>query len=131
MQHDDFEITGEEPNWKDILAIYAVKVTTAHEGAEVVTVDEEKAEIIRKVFWDMTEITHETENYEDIEIVEITDEEGNVREQKTLVTKIRLIIYTKNKTAAEAAVEYDFNESQILQMEELLNRTNESLWGFI
>ena len=54
--HDDLQISGETPNWKDILAVYAVKVTTAHKGAEVVTIDEEKAELIREVFWDMTEI---------------------------------------------------------------------------
>ena len=113
VPHDDYEISGDEPNWKDILAIYAVKATTDFDGVEVVTVDKQKAELIRNVFWNMTELTYETETYEEKETVEITDEEGNTIEQEITVTKIRLIISTKNKTAAEAAVEYNFNDSQI------------------
>ena len=130
VPHDDFEITEETPNWKDVLAIYAVKATTDFDGVEVVTVDEQKAELIRNVFWDMTEITYETETYEEIETVEITDEEGNTTEQELIVTKTRLIISTKNKTAAEAAVEYSFNENQMMQLEELINDNNEGLWQF-
>ena len=130
MLHDDFEITEESLNWKDILAIYAVKATTDFDGVEVVTVDKQKAELIRNVFWNMTELTYETETYEEKETVEITDEEGNTIEQEITVTKIRLIISTKNKTAAEAAVEYNFNDSQIEQLEELINDNNEGLWQF-
>ena len=128
--YDDFEITEETPNWKDILAIYAVKATTDFEGVEVVTVDGQKAELICNVFWNMTELTYETETYEEIETVEITDKEGNTVEQDITVTKTRLIISTKNKTAAEAAVEYSFNENQMMQLEELINDNNEGLWQF-
>ena len=45
-KNDDFEISDTTPNWKDIIAVYAVKVTTAEDGAEVVTVDEEKADFV-------------------------------------------------------------------------------------
>ena len=130
VPHDDFEITEETPNWKDILAIYAVKATTDFEGVEVVTVDGQKAELICNVFWNMTELTYGTETYEEIETVEITDKEGNTVEQDITVTKTRLIISTKNKTAAEAAVEYSFNENQMMQLEELINDNNEGLWQF-
>ena len=130
VPHDDFEITEETPNWKDILAIYAVKATTDFEGVEVVTVDGQKAELICNVFWNMTELTYETETYEEIETVEITDKEGNTVEQDITVTKTRLIISTKNKTAAEAAVEYSFNANQMMQLEELINDNNEGLWQF-
>lgn len=130
VPHDDFEITEESPNWKDILAIYAVKATTDFDGVEVVTVDKQKAELIRNVFWNMTELTYETETYEEKETVEITDEEGNTIEQEITLTKTRLIISTKNKTAAEAAVEYNFNDSQIEQLEELINSDNSGLWQF-
>ena len=131
VPHDDFEITEETPNWKDVLAIYAVKATTDFDGVEVVTVDEQKAELIRDVFWDMTELTYETETYEEIETVEITDEEGNTTEQELIVTKTRLIISTKNKTAAEAAVLYVFNDSMLNMIKELLNKQNNNLWEYI
>lgn len=119
--YDDFKMSEAIPNWKEILAVYAVKVTTAEDGAEVVTVDEEKAELIREVFWDMTEILYETKPYEDTDTIEITDEQGNTIEQEVTVTKTRLVISTKNKTTAEAAVEYSFNEEQLLQLQ-LLNQ---------
>ena len=116
VHHDDFEISDTTPNWKDILAVYAVKVTTSHEGAEVVTVDEEKAELIREVFWNMTDT------------IETTDEQGNVIEQEVTVTKARLVIVIKNKTATEVAVEYGFNELQVFQLNELSQTNNKSLW---
>lgn len=93
--------------------------------------DEQKAELIREVFWNMTELTYETETYEETEIVEITDEAGNTAEQEVTVTKIRLTISTKNKTAAEAAIEYSFDKSQIMQINELLNEHNNGLWNYI
>lgn len=131
ISHDDFIITEETPNWKDILAIYAVKTTTDFDGMEIVTVDEQKVERIRNVFWNMTELTYETETYEETETVEKTDEEGYTTEQEITVTKTRLIISTKNKTAAEAAVEYNFNDVQISQLNELMNSANDSLWKII
>ena len=123
VSHDDFEILDTIPNWKDILAVYAVKVTTAEDGAEVVTVDEEKSELIREVFWNMTEIVYDTEPYEDTDTIETTDEHGNIIEQEVIVTRTRLIITIKNKTATEAAVEYEFDEEQYKQLEELVNST--------
>lgn len=128
VPHDDFEITEETPNWKDVLAIYAVKATTDFDGVEVVTVDEQKAELIRNVFWDMTEITYETETYEEIETVEITDEEGNITEQELIVTKTRLIISTKNKTVAEAAVEYHFSKAECEQLAEIIFYINNKMY---
>lgn len=128
VPHDDVEITEETPNWKDILAIYAVKATTVFDGAEVVTIDEQKAEFIRNVFWNMTELTYETETYAETENVEKTYEEENTIEQEVTVTKTRLIISTKNKTAAEAASEYNYNIDQNAQLQELIYDTNKDLW---
>ena len=131
VPHDDFEMSDETPNWKEILAVYAVKVTTAHEGGEVVTVNAEKAELIREVFWDMAEIVYQTESYEDTDTIEITDEQGNTIKQEVAVTKPKLVITIKNKTAAEAAVGYKFDNFQTIKLQELLNYENAGLWLFI
>ena len=128
IQHDDFEITEETPNWKNILAIYAVKTTTDFDGVEVITVDEQKAELIRNVFWNMTELIYEIETYEETETVEITDEEGNITEQEVTVTKTRLIISTKNKTAAESAVEYHFSKAECEQLAEIIFYINNKMY---
>ena len=63
--------------------------------------------------------------------MEITDEEGNTIEQDITVTKTRLIISTKNKTAAEAAVEYNFNDIQTEQLIELTGENNDGLWSIL
>jgi len=128
VSHDDFEISDTTPNWKDILAVYAVKVTTAHEGAEVVTIDEEKSELIREVFWDMTEISYKTEPYEDTNTIKTTDEQGNIIEQEVTATKTKLNIDVKNKSVEDIVIEYGFNESNILQLQELLQTENDGLW---
>lgn len=53
-------------NWKDILAVFAVKTVLYDENAaDVVTIDADKAERIRAVFWDMTELSHYIETIED------------------------------------------------------------------
>lgn len=131
VPHDDLEMSNITPNWKDILAVYAVKVTTAKDGVEVVTVNEEKAEIMREVFWDITEIVYDTETYEDTDTIETTDEHGNIIEQEVIVTRTRLIITIKNKTAVEAAVEYEFDENQNRQLQDLMNDGNANLWLFV
>lgn len=127
VPHDDLEMSDTTPNWKDIIAVYAVKVTTAEDGAEVVTVDEEKAEILREVFWAMTEVVYETESYEDTDIIKTIDEEGNTIEQEVTITKTRLVIDTKNKTAVEAAVGYEFDNKRFIQIREIIEMY-ENIW---
>ena len=52
---------GSRASWRDILAVYAVMTTTYEEnGQEVVTVTDEKKDIIREVFWDMNELSART-----------------------------------------------------------------------
>ncbi|MDL2295141.1 M23 family metallopeptidase, partial [Ruminococcaceae bacterium OttesenSCG-928-D13] len=49
-------------NWKDVLAVFAVKTVLYDENAaDVVTIDADRAERIRGVFWDMTELAHNIE----------------------------------------------------------------------
>ena len=131
VPYDDFEISDTTPNWKDIIAVYAVKVTTAEDGAEVVTVDEEKAEILREVFWNMTEIVYDTETYEDTDTIGITDEHGNIIEQEVIVIRTRLLIDIQNKTADKAAVGYEFDENQNRQLQDLMKDENTNLWLLI
>ena len=121
VPHDDLDVSDTTPNWKDILAVYAVKVTTAEDGAEVVTVDEEKEEIIREVFWNMTEIIYETETYEDTDTIETTDEQGNIVEKEVTVTKTKLAISIKEKTAIEVANFLWEDKNKTILLEELLS----------
>lgn len=45
-------------NWTDIIAVFAVKTAGADADAtDVVTIDEERIDLIRQVFWDMNEVS--------------------------------------------------------------------------
>ena len=130
-QYDDLVVTADRPLWRDILAVYAVKMTAGSEGADVVTINEQKEDTIRKVFWDMTQITADIEIYEESCKMEIIDENGEEIEQETIVEKTRLTISAQNKTAADMAAVYGLDISQNLQLSELLSDENMGLWSFL
>ena len=55
--HDDLRQDGQRPLWKEILTVYAVKTTTDPENPlDPVSMDEENAEMISSIYWDMTMI---------------------------------------------------------------------------
>ena len=78
--YDEVVINSNKTSWKDVLSIYAVKVSGGDEEQDVITMDKEKKKILKEVFWDMNNITHNTsiEEYETdslgtLEDVDFTD----------------------------------------------------------
>jgi len=90
----------------------------------VITIDEEKVELLRTVFWDMNTIDYWIEEIEHTSTN--TDEEGNT----TTDTWYEYILHITviGKTAAEMAEQYGFNDEQKAQLEELLRSEYDSLW---
>jgi len=95
--------------WIDILAVFAVKTALTDDGMDVVTIDQTRVDLIREVFWDMTEIDHW------IETVAHTDSDGG-----TWYERILHIIITQ-RTAGEQAEIYRFNDDQREVLEDLLS----------
>ena len=132
--HDDLRQDGQRPLWKDILTIYAVKTTTDPENPlDAVSMDEEHAEVLRSIFWDMTVIEFTTETYTEEITVEVptddsTDEDGMVEETQT-VERTRLVISVSGKTAQQMAEEYGFDEKQLGYVTELLSEEYSDLWA--
>ena len=132
--HDDLRQDGQRPLWKDILTVYAVKTTTDSENPlDAVSMDEEHAEVLRTIFWDMTVIEFTTETYtEEITVAvpteDSTDEDGVVEESQT-VERTRLIISVSGKTAQQMAEEYGFDEKQLGYVTELLSDEYSDLWA--
>ena len=132
--HDDLRQDGQRPLWKDILTIYAVKTTTDSENPlDAVSMDEEHAEVLRTIFWDMTVIEFATEIYtEEITVLvpteDSTDEDGMVEETQT-VERTRLVISISGKTAQQMAEEYGFDEKQLGYVTELLSEEYSDLWA--
>ena len=66
--YDDYVIDSNRAEWKDILAVYTVKVSNGNNATEVMTLDDKKVSILKTVFWDMNSITSEVKE-------EMVDEE--------------------------------------------------------
>ncbi len=123
-EHDDFEISSNRAEWKDVIAVYSVLVTGGNDQSDVITLDEKRAEKLKNVFWQMNTVSSRVENVEkDIETV---DEKGN-----TVVVKMtRKVLYidVASKTIDEMIQLYNFNDKQLKQLAELRKEEYNSLW---
>ena len=126
--HDSFEMEQPLFNWREILAVYSVIVSGY---SDAVTFDEDKAALLKEVFWTFTDIEHETTQYEDIETTLIYDDEGNRQEQETIVVKTKLAIQTEINSLRDVRLSYGFDVSQTDQLHEILSEENQSLWDDI
>lgn len=127
--HDVLEINGDRAAWEEILSVYAVKVNTdPNNPQEVVTMDEEKKQILSEIFWKMNEISSKTEMKTETVITETDDGHGNMVKTEISVTQTYLYITVSHKTADEMAEYYGFNQIQKYYLTELLKDENNSLW---
>ena len=77
--HEKVEMVGSRAAWKDVLAVYAVRVSTDPENAqEVASMTEEKKTMLKEIFWDMHTISHTTEVRAEIEYTETEGENGEI-----------------------------------------------------
>lgn len=121
VPYDVLEIEGSRADWKEILAVYAVKVNTDPDNPqEVVTMNESKKQILKDIFWDMNEIYSKAETKIETVIIEEDDGHGNIiqKEKKVLKTYLRITVF--RKTADEMANRYGFNQKQKDYLMELL-----------
>lgn len=130
LRYDVLEMSGSRAVWKEVLAVYAVKTTTDSDNAqEVATMDDEKLELLKDIFWQMNEISSSTSTQTETVIETSDDGNGNIVETETTVTQTYLYITVSHKTAEEMANQFGFNEDQREQMAELLADENNSLWS--
>lgn len=128
--YDVLEMSGSRAVWKEVLAVYAVKTTTdPGNPQEVATVDDNKKELLKKIFWEMNEISSRTDNKTETQVIESDDGHGNIVETQTTVTRTYLYITVNHKTAEEMANKYGFNTDQRKQLAELLDDKNNCLWS--
>ena len=119
--YDSLEITGNQAVWKEVLAVYAVKVTTDPEGQEVASMDEEKLGLLAEVFWKMNQLSASVETR-----TEITESEDGAAVEAELTV---LVISVSHKTAQEMAEQLGFDADQKEQLQELLSPEYDDLWN--
>ena len=91
-------------NWRNVLAVYAVKVSTDEEhGLDVITMDEEKLQLLREIFFDANKLEYE-----------LTTRTVDGEQITTLHISAQI------KDAMQMADEYGFTAQQREMLEELL-----------
>lgn len=128
VKYDKLEMSGSQADWKDVLAVYTVKLCGDTDNpTEVATMDESKKKELEKVFWDMNSIDYHTEVKETKKIVEVEENGKKVKKEKIIKT-VWLYIEHNSKTANQMAEEYGFTAKQKEYLAELLSPSNDSLW---
>lgn len=101
-------------NWRDVLAVYAVRTTTdASSPDEVATLTEEKLDILRQIFWEMNEISYWLETVP-----------GGEDEEDTVILHIRVAV----KDHLQMAEAYHFTTEQKKLLEELMQPKYQELF---
>lgn len=126
-KHDDFEINSNRSEWKEVLSIYAVKVNMSEEGTDVITLSDDKINILKSIFWEMNSIEYSTSK-EQREITIINDD--NTTETITQEQTI-LYINVNSKSVDEMADLYNFTKDQKEMLSELLSDEYKSLWSSV
>lgn len=132
VSYDELEMSGSRAVWKDVLAVYAVKVNTDPDNPqEVTTMDEGKKQLLKDIFWEMNAISSRTESKTETQITETDDGHGNIVQTETTVAKTVLYIAVSHKTVDEMAAQYGFNQEQKDYLAELLKDENNSIWASV
>lgn len=120
-QYDEYKIKSNHSDWKDILSIYTVVISSGESTTDVISLDNYKIEKLKQIFWDVNTISFAIDAKE----VEEIDENGNIISG----TKKVLYIEIESKTIDEMATKYNLSEKQLKQITELQKEEYASMWN--
>lgn len=128
-EYDILEMDGERPEWKEVLAVYAVKTNLdLNTPDELITMTKKKERVLREVYWDMVSVSSKVETEKRAVTTSVTDESGNVTEKTEEREVMVLTIRTDSRSTREMAVDYGFGPEQEELLKELLDSSNDLLW---
>lgn len=119
--YDGIEMSGQPADWRDILAVFAVKTAGADDGVDVATLDPDRVARLRAVYWDMTIIASWVETIDHDDSDPDDDEDDSWTEYILHITVI-------GQTANEVADSYGFSPDQRALLAELQAPENNDLW---
>lgn len=121
--HDDYVLEGSMASWKDVLTVYTIKQSNGVNQQDVMTIDDNKKNVIKQIFWDMNSLTSEVKD-------EMVTEQGtNADEMPKQVQKKVLHIKINTKTLEQMKNDYHFSPAQNKQLVELTDNKYASLWN--
>ena len=110
--YDECIVNYNQIDWKEILVIYIAKTSNGEMKNEYLSFDNNKAQILKNIYWDINKITY------------ITKQQLKNNQNTTV-----LHIDINSKSMNEISIEYKFNDKQKLQVTELLNEKYNNLWN--
>ena len=111
--YDQIILDGTPPNWREIVAVFAVKTAGTNDGVDVVTLDADHVERLRTVFWNMVSLSSEVETIAHGDSVPDDDVDDSWTE--TILT-----ISGTGKTVDEMREHYAFTDEQNDMLDDLL-----------
>ena len=128
-EYDIVNYEGEPADWKEVIAVYAVKLNLDGENPqEIATFDERKADELKNVYRSMNTVRTETE----IQTSYVTkiefDENGKPVQVEEEVNLVVLTVLTESMSAEEFADMFGFRTEQKEMLSELLSEKNAELW---
>lgn len=124
--YKEYDITGEKASWQDVIAVYTVKLSGGNNQQEVITMNEERANFFKEIFWKMNEVTFtkDEKSHEQLQV-------GWTSSEVVTVTEVYLHIQINSKTAEQMAEEYQFTDAQKQQLQELKNSKYDDMWSAV
>lgn len=126
-EHDDYEIKSNRAEWKDMLSIYSIIISNGEEATDVITLNDNKINQLKTIFWEMNIINSRVQEQE--KEIETTDENGNAKIIK--VKRKVLYIDIQSRSVEEMVQRYNFNEQQLQQLAELQKDEYNSMWSYV
>lgn len=133
VEHDVLEFEASDGvtaiRWEDVFAVFAASITGSADGTEAVTMDEAKTATLRRIIWEMNEVSHTTETVSKEVEVPVENEDGEVELETRTITETTLTIHILHRTPAEMAAVYGFNARQNEAAALLAQPQYASLWA--
>ncbi len=126
VDYNEYEINSNKAEWKDILSLYAVIVSEGNEQTDVITLNNDKINKLKEIFWQMNIITSRVEEIE--KDIEVTEGENTKIEKR----KIKMLyIDITSKSLQEMIELYNLNLKQKEQLAELQKDEYNSMWSYV
>ena len=116
LQEGDYDriiIDGAPPDWREVVAVFAVKTAGTNDSVDVVTLDADRVDRLREVFWDMVSLSSKAET------IDHPDSNPNDNEDDSW-TETVLTISIIGRTLDEMRDLYAFTDEQNNMLDELL-----------
>lgn len=111
--YDSCDVQGQGPDWREVVAVFAVKTAGADNGVDVAVLTPDRVDRLRAVFWDMCAVTSE------VETIDHPDSDPDDDTDDSWTERILHITVTA-KSADDMRTEYSFTDYQNEALTELL-----------